>query len=459
MAARSSSIVPVLWVALALRLALPLAAFLATGDATVFHAPDSAGYLKLASEWLASGRFALDGQPEIFRTPGYPLFLAPGLLLGSVDLWALLAQAAVSCATVYLVFHVARLLFERPDRALLAAWLYACEPLSVLYSCRLLTETLFTGLLIAFLYFLLRYLQEETWWALVWPALFLAAAACTRPIAYFLPAVVAVALACRAAFGERKVLGLLHAAAFLLLAMVPLGLWQWRNAREAGYAGFAAITEHNLYFAHAGAVLAAQQGRPSYEVRRELGESDETSYLRAHPEQRAWTLAQRYAYMRAESRRILLAAPLCWAMICARGELGIFLDPGAQEYLKLFQLYQEGGGLVGKAVDQGPLNLAATLLRERPLLFWSNLLLATGLLFHLVCAGLALCSKGWKARKSAATCAVLGVGLFLLLCSAGPYGYHRFRHPLMPLVCILGGWGLGVVVERWKASSTVTVSE
>jgi len=42
------------------------------GDLRLFHAPDTGSYLVAATELLNSGKFTSGGQPELFRTPGYP---------------------------------------------------------------------------------------------------------------------------------------------------------------------------------------------------------------------------------------------------------------------------------------------------------------------------------------------------------------------------------------------------
>src|SRR5258705_93122 len=82
-------------------------------------------------------------------------------------------------------------------------------------------------------------------------ALGLAAAAYVRPIAYFLPIVVAL---CLIAAGVRlrhqrrlrQTLG--HVVVLLVVAMSLTGLWRVRNWIEADYRGFSAISGVNSYF-------------------------------------------------------------------------------------------------------------------------------------------------------------------------------------------------------------------
>ena len=133
----------ILGVALAVRLAIPVSAYLHTHDTTIFLAPDTPSYVDPARQLIANGRFAAsDGTPEIIPTPGYPMLLLLGLLLDRFRLVTITLQVLISCFTVYLVYRTADLLFETEGAALLAAALYALEPLSILYTSIFATETL-----------------------------------------------------------------------------------------------------------------------------------------------------------------------------------------------------------------------------------------------------------------------------------------------------------------------------
>src|SRR6266852_7004003 len=136
----------ILGVALFVRSFIPIVVHLYSRDITIFHAPDTASYVEPARQLIAHGRFfASDGTPEIIRTPGYPMLLILGLSLDRLELVTIALQILISCFTVYLVYRTADLLFETEGIALLAAALYAVEPLSILYTSILITETLFAA--------------------------------------------------------------------------------------------------------------------------------------------------------------------------------------------------------------------------------------------------------------------------------------------------------------------------
>ena len=160
-----NSIWSVLVLALIIRLAFPVLVAGLAESPKVFHAADSGLYLNPAISLIKTGKFVASPDnptPEITRTPGYPVFLLPAVILGKVELVAIAMQILVSCLTVYLVYRIGLLLFAKNPTAILCALFYtSIEPLSVIFTSLIMTETLFTCLLAACVFFLLRYLQTR----------------------------------------------------------------------------------------------------------------------------------------------------------------------------------------------------------------------------------------------------------------------------------------------------------
>lgn len=82
----------------------------------------------------------------------------------------------------------------------------------------------------------------------------------------------------------------------------------------------------------------------------------------------------------------------------------------------------------------------AALSRALPLVFWSNLALAPFLGAYLGLAALAFCSRALRAEATAPV--MLGVAVYFLVVSGGPAAYARFRHPIMPIVCVYAAYSL-----------------
>ena len=82
---------------------------------SAFSRGDTGSYVSAAKSLIESQSFSIDGQPEIFRTPGYPLLLIPGILVGRIVFVTIGLQILISCLTVAIVFKLALELFLKAD--------------------------------------------------------------------------------------------------------------------------------------------------------------------------------------------------------------------------------------------------------------------------------------------------------------------------------------------------------
>jgi Dolichyl-phosphate-mannose-protein mannosyltransferase len=430
----------ILLIALTVRILLPIGAILSTHDPSVFYGQDSSSYIELAKALAFKSQFAIDG-PEIFRTPGYPVFLIPGVLLNRLELTAIVLQIVISCLTVYFVYRIARTVFETERAANCGAILYALEPQSVLYSSKILSETLFTGLVVAFLLLFFLYTRKHEFHFLFSAGVLLSAATYVRPIAFYLPVIVSIfVFAVSITAGKSARWSALRSLALLAICGVLTGIWNVRNSRSADYPGFSSVSDYNLYFYQAASVLAAEKGVPYYTVRQQLGAENPPVYFENHPEQRQWTGGEVSRYQRREGMRVLLRHPFQYAEIHLKGMLRLMLDPGGVEYLKLFKLYPESGGLLGRIVDQGLTRTVLLLRKEAPAIFWSSAILGVILILYWLAASIGF----WLAWRSYAAdlIVMLTFGLYFVILSGGPNSLERFRHPVMPMVCLLAGYAL-----------------
>jgi 4-amino-4-deoxy-L-arabinose transferase-like glycosyltransferase len=162
MTRRLASISPlwaILGCALLLRILLPSSVLALRHDPSVFVQGDTPDYVRPAEAMLISGAFDGDRQPEIERTPGYPVFLMPGLIAGRLATVTIALQICLSTLTVVFVYLTSKLLFSR-KKAYWSAALYAVEPLSVIYCSLILSETLFTFLVVLFVYQTACYMKQ-----------------------------------------------------------------------------------------------------------------------------------------------------------------------------------------------------------------------------------------------------------------------------------------------------------
>jgi 4-amino-4-deoxy-L-arabinose transferase-like glycosyltransferase len=122
--------------------------------------PDAQEYDAISRRLLAEGVYREDLGRQASRAPGYPFFLAGCRAVGLGDPRAVyLLQAAAGAAVCVLVALLGRRLFDA-RAGLLAGWIAALDPYAIYFTGTLLSETLFTLGLVA--YVLLLLLMIET---------------------------------------------------------------------------------------------------------------------------------------------------------------------------------------------------------------------------------------------------------------------------------------------------------
>ena len=170
-------------------------------------------------------------EPELRRPPGYAFFAAGTILVLGEELRALVfAQHLLGVATAMLTYLLGRVTFGRPA-GLAAGLLVALNGALVLSGQSVMTETLFTFLLVATLLALLLAGRSGRWgWALL-AGIALGAAALTRPVAQALVILVPLAFLVYTRRPWPVVRGTALVGIGFALVLVP---WMVRNLSEHG---------------------------------------------------------------------------------------------------------------------------------------------------------------------------------------------------------------------------------
>ena len=446
--ARASLVAAVL-----LRMSLLIAALILTGTHVITQG-DTASYLNPGRNLMLHGAFAAGGIPEIDRTPGYPLFVEiTGMIWDHVFLTAA-AQILVSLASLLLVWKIADRVFPHRNAGSIAAWLYALEPLSIVYSVRLMPEALFVFLLLLVIERLMAFERSAKLTALAAAGALLAAATYVRPVSYYL----VFALAAGGSIAAPRQRGLRWKAPALLLAVVIplLAAWQIRNYVETGYRGFSSIVEKNLYFFQSAEVSAELQHLSLGAEQQQRGYPEDKYYAAAHPDQLSWSQSHRLSYMRAQSLAILSSHPALYLKTHLAGVDIVAFTPCATELLQLIGAYPLGDAMPHRILNEGVVASAKRVILSHPAVAIAMALFEGFLL--LLYAGAVRCF----ARADRITPPMLtlsGIGLYFLLISGGAQAVGRYRQPVMPELCILAAGGLTLSRKSNRGAMTAPQSK
>lgn len=114
-----------------------------------FIFPDSTSYDKIAHNILQGNGFIQTESLKTVRPPIYPLFLAFAYACKCNIFWIRLIQVFINCASILLIYLLAKKLSKNINIALLSSFLFAIDPLQIVFCSLILTETIFSFLFLA----------------------------------------------------------------------------------------------------------------------------------------------------------------------------------------------------------------------------------------------------------------------------------------------------------------------
>lgn len=210
----------------------------------VIHAPqsrfqnDSQDYIETSqvlSSQIAFAKIRPDGslKPELFRTPGYPVFLASLHGLMKLPFNAVIFIQILLTLLVALITYKTAVLID-PGIALLSAVIILYDPPISIFSLIILSETLFLFLMSLFMLAFVAYLKNNKFYLLIPAALLLVAATYTRPVSYYLGIAVTLFIIYANLRIKNIKKAVTHALIFLILVYSLFGLWESRNHKLTG---------------------------------------------------------------------------------------------------------------------------------------------------------------------------------------------------------------------------------
>lgn len=397
-------------------------------------AEDSAEYADLVQSLLAGEGFAMHGQLETLRTPGYPIFATAIKKIGG-------SYFAVTFAQILVVFLAAMVVrrigmrFASRNVGEIAAALLLLNPVTITLALLIYSDILFLLLFTAGFYFSLS-LTNEQWFARTLLVSFLFALAIyVRPIGVLaLPLFIAPVIV--SGLTRRSTLK----AIILLLVSIAILLspWMLRNHTHTGVFKFTSIEASAIGWATA-RFLTATNGAPLTESYQELEE-------RIGAPESEWRDIRLSSKVNEVSWGVILANPFSYAVYHTSSSLS-FLFPSTISF----------------AVDA----YRTALNRAPPFTLGAIQFLATGdfssffkaisqvwwkVLERLVWLGMCVVALYalWRRRHDPLAWAlVFVIGFFMLL--AGPAAGPRYTLQALPFLFVLFATGCVYLAEYVRA--------
>ena len=422
---------------------------------------DAYNYENIAVNISTHGIFSNELQPpfspDISRTPVYPYFLAA--FYRSDGEWqseAILFQVLIGAMTAGLTFLLVRAFQFSKGEATTAALLVAVDPLSILYANLLMTETIFTFLLIAASLGLVLFFRTERMRWLGLSALTFGLSALTRPIGEYLPFAL-VFLFLVSSKNKRRWVSLRN---WLLFAVLSLGvalIWVYRNYSATGVWTLSDKDSYNLVYYRATAVLERTENLSQEQATAKV-QSLLDSYGRLSP-----AAMNRAEYQVAFG--IFQKYPVATVLVHIEGAVRFIVNPGMDDICAQLSRANQIQGCTAAQITSHPGILEKVRMKFGNLDYVQLAVALSSLLFLLVIYVFAILGifalireKQWFVLIS-----VLIIILYLLLLSAGGETTSRFRVPTIPYWAIFAGIGYGSLMKfirlrAWTGSGRPTTS-
>ena len=408
---------PVLWIALVLSL-LTHSAYLALDHE--HYGVDTPSYLIPAANLLHGLGFVnVLHQPELRRTPGYPLLLALFQVAPLRVEYLIFVQHLLCVVLTVAVAAFALRITGSRLVALAAASVLSLDLATLRIANLLLTEITTMVLITLAASFLYRAMTKPEGAVLASTAAGLlgGCAALVRPVGmlYFVPLSICLFLALRRR-ALRPVLFLV--ASFLLL---PL-LWSTRNFVEAGYFGMSTIGAEDILYYRAAGALAIQ--RPGAYLTNVLAVRNALLNETCAELERLYgrdcsqvSETQNASYSSRKGISIILSNPLSYLRSTVWALAYIVFGGGAEALSRIS-------------------NVSPRVAEYIVLLFT----------VPETCLAVVGCGYWYRRDRNLCYLLVLTVAYFLVI-SAGAEAYSRFRVPVMPMYSLLIGGGASATVE------------
>jgi len=404
---------------------------LVAGYPDSFLSPDSGSYMIPAANLFDSMQFVNESGPEVFRTPGYSIFLAPAFLLGvSVISYAAFLQLLLVFVCAYLVFKITVQISENQLAGHIAAFLTLASPEITLSQHAVLSEILFTFLLTLAAYSVFSWHRSGKLIMFLLAFLLLTIATFVRPTSLYLPYVLALLIILYLFISDaiqKKFITFTIVLLALTSHTIAIDLWKDRNAKVSGAREFSTAQSVLMVEYLAAGIAARAESREWGDVRKEYI----NSYNVVPPEER-----QKFA------SEIFFASiknyPIESLLVFTKGLSYNVMGSGIGSWINFFnQKSMSDDSFSTLYISPVTKILLQSSGREKFVYGFSLIgVIYISLIWLSFLFGVS------RTKFSLPVLLLLMVIAYVLVVSSGTQSYSRFRVPVMPLIIVFASVGL-----------------
>ena len=386
---------------------------------------DSGYYLWLADILREHHVFAQSDQPpfspQIFRTPGYPAFLAFFKIIGlSNPYWVCFFQELIYGFSVLIFFRFSKSFFSE-KLVRYAVIFLLIEPGGLSVPKMMMSETLFLPFFLGALFAIGYYLKTLNYRYLIYSGVLMGLGAYIRPAILYFPLVIAITLVI---FACKDRIRWLHAGALLLAFTLIISPWLLRNYYHFGKLVMSGQQSNMLANYHVPMVWESAKGIPFWR-----GHEQIKSDVKQAVQQKSKSLDRSLntvEIMEIEQQLALTELKKHpWHYLKQWG-FGILKTMNGANLLGVYHAfrYQEKRVRFFEVDALDFKDKVFTFLINQDYFYIFEVLL------RVLIAGFALCGAVWVVIKKDCFFWVFMLANFYFICTPGPMGYARFRFPV-----------------------------
>ena len=390
---------------------------------------DSYGYLNIAENLIEHQTFSKSpaGEPilaDISRTPVFPLLLTLLKFFSDNVIWLGGILLLIGSVNVWLTFKIADILIANKRMVLLATILMAIDIPSIFFSSIILTETLFTCLLLLLL--LLTIQKDIDLKRSILIGFMMSMVILCRPIAVFLPLLFIIYLIWKQK--SWKIVG-----SFLFSSYLLVTLWAYRNYTHFEMFTVSNISTANFYFHTSASLIAETENLPTYKVQHQL--SDELMSAEEWTGDPVKDMKPMIAYANKASYKYITEHPWLFAKQYTIGLIYFFTKP-IRNYIDYYLGFTKRYSALAEKKLQSDIfkkvisNTSFTAIILVIFQLVCSLIICLGVLFYVI-----------KSKREKEFLFLLGIILYFAFTSSITEVDGRFRIPMVPLLAILGALG------------------